>query len=87
MSDTEVEALCTTLQIKLKFLACGNQELRSGLRHVKLCEVSSLVRKLCNQLFFQVERLLMEDFLKTENYLIFEREVVSFYINRLRLPQ
>ena len=87
MSDTEVEALCTTLQIKLKFLAFGNQELRSGLRHVKLCEVSSLVRKLCNQLLFQVERLLMEDFLKTENYLIFEREVVSFYINRLRLPQ
>ena len=47
----------------------------------------SLVRTLCNQLLFQVERLLREDFLKIENYLIFEREVVSFYINRLRLPQ
>ena len=47
----------------------------------------SLVRTLCNQLLFQVERLLREDFLKIGNYLIFEREVVSFYINRLRLPQ
>ena len=42
----------------------------SGLRHVNICEVSSLARTLCNQLSCQVERLLKKDFLKTENYLI-----------------